>query len=114
MEIRITPFSFLASPGSSKTKTNAIFNRNKTPLDKPSYSNHSIRTKKTGSTNAKHFLILPKKNVNKLPVPPGISLSIPQQDSISDKKGILLYQQVERNKLFSNQSELVNRFHFKA
>ncbi|MCW9031340.1 MAG: hypothetical protein OQK58_07625 [Gammaproteobacteria bacterium] len=32
----------------------------------------------------------------------------------TNKKNILLYQQVEREKLFSNRAELVNRFNYKV
>lgn len=34
--------------------------------------------------------------------------------NITEKKGVLLYQQIERNKIFSEGTELVNRFHFKV
>ena len=37
-----------------------------------------------------------------------------QSPAAADKKGVLLYQQIERNKLFSNQSELLNRFNYKV
>ena len=37
-----------------------------------------------------------------------------QPPTVADKKGGLLYQQTEKNKLFSNQSELVNRFNFRV
>ena len=41
------------------------------------------------------------------------SSNIIQPKALVDKKGILLYQQIERNNLFSNNSELTNRFYFK-
>ena len=33
--------------------------------------------------------------------------------TLNNKKGILLYQNIERDNLFSNNVELVNRFHYK-
>lgn len=37
-----------------------------------------------------------------------------QAIATADKKGVLLYQQVEKNKITPNGIELVNRFHFKV
>lgn len=110
MDIRITPLSYLASPGKPNTKINTRYSPNLSPLDN---HNYSIRTKSSPATSSNQFLILPKKNRYKSPLVSGVTLNIPQPNRIADKKGVLLYQQVEKNKLLSEQPELVNRFHFR-
>ena len=120
MGVRVPHFSYLISPNESCTKTNAIYSRHKTPLEKSNYSALSIPIKNPRSTNSDGFLILSKKNIKK----PQLSLRtasnieesahITQQRGVADKKGVLLYQQIERNKLISNKPELVNRFNFKV
>lgn len=119
MDARITPFSYLVSPNKSCTHTNAIYRRQKAPLVKSTYSAPATAIKKPRSTNSDNLLILSKKNIK-----PQLSLRttsnidqtahIAQQRGVADKKGILLYQQTERNKLLPNNSELVNRFYFKT
>ena len=100
MDIRITPFTNLRT----QPKITHADNRNRfTDFNKPH------------KTTSKQLLLQlkPKKNLNNVLV---LSKKATASQPIVtlDKKGISLYQQVERNKLFSNGSELVNRFHFKV
>lgn len=92
MDIRITPFSKFTALTPLKIKSSTKNNENiivvsQTKIKQAEFDKiqHSIKQ----SSN----IIQPKELVN--------------------KKGILLYQQIERNNLFSNNSELTNRFYFK-
>ena len=102
MDIRITPFS------------------NFEPLTK-SRATHQHSTnyqKKSRSIKTGNSLTSPKRNVFQPAIKPKLSIKITSntvQPSIAmNKKGILLYQQTERNKLYANGTELINRFNFKV
>lgn len=102
MDIRITPFSTLRS----QPKTNLADNRNRfTDFNKsPATKSRQLilSTTKTPVKNLNNILVLSKKT------------TVTQPIAATDKKGLLLYQQIERNKLFSNGTELINRFHLKT
>lgn len=102
MDIRITPFSTLRS----QPKTNLADNRNRfTDFNKSLATKPRqllLLTKKTPTKNLNNMLMLSKKTTMAQPI------------AVADKKGLLLYQQIERNKLFSNGTELTNRFHLKT
>ena len=102
MDIKITPFSTLRS----QPKTNLADNRNRfTDFNKsPATKSRQLLllTKKTPTKNLNNMLVLSKKT------------TVAQPIAVADKKGLLLYQQIERNKLFSNGTELINRFQHKT
>lgn len=118
MDVRITPYSTLSNstlvaPKKSSSKTNYLYSRDRTQFDKPKRTFPTIQTKKRRSINNNSLLVLSKKNSKQPQFSIKITSSFNQPLAAADKKGVLLYQQVERNKLFSNQSELVNRFNYK-
>ena len=102
VDIRITPFSTF----SSHPKTSLADNRNrfthinKSPATKPKQL--LLSTNKIPTKNLNNIFVLSRKSTLVQPI------------AVTDKKGIFLYQQIERNKLFSNGAELVNRFHLKT
>lgn len=100
MDIRITPFTNLRT----QPKTTIADDRNR-----------FTDVNKSHKTTPKRLLlsITPKKNLNNVLVL-SKTTTVSQPIVAADKKGVLLYQQVERNKLFSNGPELINRFHFKV
>ena len=102
MDIKITPFSTLRS----QPKTNLADNRNR-------FTDFN----KSPATKSRQLLLpakkTPIKNLNNILVLSG-KATVAQSITIVDKKGILLYQQIERNKLFSNGTELINRFQHKT
>ena len=101
MELRITPLSHFATYNKTKAKNN--------------YSTFST----TKPTANKSLLILSKikadqPSTNKPQPSIKLSSNIFQPISINNnRKGVLLYQQIERDDSFSNRGELINRFHFK-
>jgi hypothetical protein len=102
VDIRITPFSTLRS----QPKTNLADNRNRfTDFNKsPATKSRQLllSTNKTPTKNLNNILVLSKKTTVARPI------------AVADKKGLLLYQQIERNKLFSNGTELINRLQLKT
>lgn len=102
MDIRITPYSTLRS----YPKENLVDNRNRfTHINKsPTAKSKQLifSTKISQPKNLNNIFILSKKT------------SVVQPNALTDKKGVLLYQQIERNKLFSNGTELLNRFNLKT
>jgi len=138
VDIRITPISSFSPLTKSNSITNRDSNRNSfstlnlsnrdTSLrnqllhDKtqPDKSHYLIPAKDLRSSNNQSLLLLSKKNTHT----PQYSIkatsdmiqpaSMAGTSSVADKKNVLLYQQIERNKLFSNNSELVNRFNYKV
>ena len=102
MDIKITPFSTLRT----QPKTNLADNRNRfTDFNKsPATKSRQLilSTKKTPVKNLNNMLVLSKKT------------TVAQPIAVTDKKGLLLYQQIERNNLFSNGTELINRFQLKV
>lgn len=136
MDVRITPLSNFSSPTKASGKNNAVnirdqfnsLNRNKLEFDKlhndkpgtvrtsPALSKHTfsfIPAKKPRASND-NLLVLSKNKLNPNRLSIKITSSRIQPAAVAEKKGVLLYQQLERNKLFSNGTELINRFNFKA
>jgi len=101
VEIRLTPFSnFPTATKKSAKQTYAHFHSKK-----PKTSIHLIGiTKKKASS----------LELNQTRSALKISSKVVPLREAEDKKGILLYQQIEKNKLFNNGNELVGRFHLKA
>lgn len=136
MDVRITPFSNFASLTKARGKNNSVnirdqfnsLNRNKIQLDR--LRSDKPRTTKTQFAISKHTLSpVPAKKLrsanngllvlsNNKSNPSRLSIKITssriQPPAVAEKKGVLLYQQLERNKLFSNGTELINRFNFKV
>ena len=109
MELRITPLSHFATYNKTKAKNNDSTFNTKNPT--------TFST--TKSTKNKSLLILSKikadqPSINKPQSSIKLSSNVFQPISISNnRKGVLLYQQIERDDSFSNRGELINRFHFK-
>ena len=101
MELRITPLSHFATYNKTKAK-----------------NNNSIFSTVKPTTNKKLLIIsrtkIEQPSINKPQPSIKLSSNIFQTININnDRKGILLYQQTERDNSFSNRAELVNRFNFK-
>ena len=117
MDVRVTPFSTnssysaLVSPRKSSANTRYFYNSDRSQFER---SIPSIQSKKSSSINNNNIPILPKRSSNNPNFSIKISSSMIQPSAVADKKGVLLYQQIERDKLFTNQSELVNRFNYKV
>ena len=131
VDVRITPYSNLVPLSKYSPKTSSVYNRNrseslnisnraillrnKTRLDQPQY----LKPAKSLHSNNNNLLLITKKNTK-----PQFSLKITpnivqptnkiQTSSVADAKRVLLYQQIERNKLSSNGAELINRFNYKV
>lgn len=101
MEIRVTPFSNFPSATKKSAKQGYTHFHSKKP--KPSIHLIGIAKKKTSPLE----LNKPRSALK-------ISSKVLPLREAEEKKGILLYQQIERNKMFNNGNELVSRFHFKA
>ena len=114
MDVRITPSSTLITPRKTSTQTNYYYGRNRTQFDKSKHTIPTIQAKIPHSVNNNNFLILSKKNTNKPQFSIKITSSMIQPPSVADKSGVLLYQQIERNKSLSNGAELINRFNYKV
>ena len=106
VDIRITPFS----AARSQPKINIADNRNRlahfsrsSPSNSKQLTSSSPARKNTATKSLNDILVLTNKP----------ELAQPST-TIADKKGVMLYQQLERNKLFSNGTELINRFHFRV
>ena len=104
MDIRITPISNFSSLNKSHKKDN-----------QSSYFTNQLKPK----TNKKLLLLAKSShhnitNFNQSKLSLKFSTKINPLHSTEDKKGILLYQQIEREKPISNGTELTNRFHFKV
>ena len=106
MDIRITPFTSYSSLTKKNSKTGINNNYSSFSATKP-------RAKKSilVLTSNKNNLTSIKKP--RLTLRLTSNLNQPIRPS-ADKKGVLLYQQIERDNLFLNKSELVNRFNFKV
>jgi len=105
-------FSSLTSPRrTGGTKQSVILTSNR--LDKPQTFNTG---KQLGSE--KNLLLISKKGASKprvfLKVMPNLNQNISQTPAIPGNNKVMLYQQIERNKSLSNNSELVNRFNYKV
>ena len=120
MDVRITPYSTQSSystllvPRKNSVKTNYSYNRDHSQLERLKPNISSLQSKKARSINNNSILVLSKRNSNKPKFSIRITSDMIQPPAAADKKGVLLYQQIERNKLFSNQSEVVNRFNYKV
>lgn len=136
MDVRITPLSNFTSRLNASSKNNEVNNRNqfnalnrhKVELDKlasdkpralrtsPAISKHTlsfIPAKNTRATNG-NLLVFTNNNGNPTRFSIKMTSNGIQPAAVAEKKGVLLYQQLERNKLFNNGSELVNRFNYKV
>ena len=102
MEIRASPFSNFPTATKKSAKQGYTHFHSKKP--KTSIHLVSIAKKKTS----------PLELINKPRSALKISSKVIPLREAEDKKGILLYQQIERSKIFNNGNELVNRFHLKA
>ncbi len=100
MDIRITPLSTFKS----HPKTSLGDNRNRfTDFNKsPATKSRRLFLSTIPAKKLNNILVLSKKT------------TVVQPITVADKKGVLLYQHIERNKLFSNGAELINRFHLKT
>lgn len=97
MNVRITPLSSFSSRP----------DHNKISIKQSNYSRAT--TQKTRTTN--NYPIASNKNVNHNQVPLKITLNLSQSPTtLMSKKGIVIYQQIERDKIFSEGVELTNRF----
>ena len=109
MELRITPLSHFATYNKTKAKNNDSTFNTKLPT--------TFSTNKP--TTNKSLLILSKEkidqpSINKPQALIKLSSNIFQPISVNnDRKGVLLYQQIEKDDFFSNRGEVVNRFHYK-
>ena len=101
MDIRITPLSSFTSMN-KPSKATAKNNFSTLNLQKPR------------SSKSKLLLTLPQKKTQKPQYLIKFTSKTSQPFAIADKKGVLLYQQVEKNKWLLNGAELVNRFHYKV
>ena len=131
MDVRITPILRLVPLSKSSPNINSVHNRNrfsslnisnrsspnrnnfiakKIQLDKPQY----LIPAKSLRLNTNNLLLISKKNTNSPQLSLKITPNINQTPNVPGEKKVLLYQQIERDKLFSTNSELVNRFNFKA
>ncbi len=136
MDVRITPFSNFSSLTKTSRKNNPLavrdkfnlLNRNKIQLnklrsEKPSTAKTqftvskssllSVPAKKLRSANNALLVLFNKKN-NPDRMPIKITSARIQPPTIAEKKGVLLYQQLERNNFYSNGTGLINRFNFKV
>lgn len=109
MDIRATSFSSLRSQPKSISLEhhNRSNNINKSSNFSPSTE---IKSKRKFLTNIPISKTQPKElnNIFILAKKEGSS------QTTADKKGVLLYQQVEKNKITPNGIELLNRFNFKV
>lgn len=130
MDVRITPYSNLVQLSNSRSKTSSVYSRNhsssyntpnsdssnrilllknNTRLDKP----HYLKPAKSIRSNNNNLLLITRKNSN-----PQFSLNMSpnmiQPPSVAGNKKVLLYQQIERNKLSSDGAELINRFNYRV
>ena len=134
MDVRITPYSNLVQLSNSRSKTSSVYNHNrpsslntsnsdssnrtlllrsKTRLDKP----HDLKPAKSIRSNNNNLLLITKKNTKpqfSLKMSPNISSNMIQPPSVAGNKRVLLYQQIERNKLSSDGVELINRFNYRV
>ena len=103
MNIQITSFSSL------------------TPLskNKPKFNSDLYNNKKIHSTNKNTLDVTPKikakkPNIIKTQLSLKTTSNVIQPSIQANKKGVLLYQQIEGDKIFLNGNELTNRFQFKV
>jgi len=86
-------------PGIKRDSKLSGFNHlNKPSLNTPQF----IAKQNTKSNDLNNVVLIKRITVELKPL------------GITDNKGVVLYQQVERNNVFSNKVELVNRFHHKV
>lgn len=103
--MNIRTISFSTPKFHAKAITNDNQNRfisiNKSPKTKTKTLLFATTSENKKTNDLNNILVLSKKK------------PITEPTAVSDKKGVLLYQKVERDNLFSNGAELINRFHFK-
>ena len=103
MNIQITSFSSLTPLSKNKPKVNSDLYNNK----------------KLHSTNKNTLDVVPKvkakkSNIINAQLSLKTTSNIVQPSIQANKKGVLLYQQIEGDKIFLNGNELTNRFQFKV
>ena len=97
MNLRITPLSSFSSRP----------DQNRISIKQANYP--TTTAKKTRTTN--DLVIVENKNVKQAQLPLNMtSNSFQAPTTLMSKKGIVTYQQIEREKLFSEGIELTNRF----
>lgn len=101
-------FSSLNLSGRSGSNRNLLIGRN-TRLDKSQY----LKPPKSIQSN-NNLLLISRKSTSKPKLALMVTPNINQIPNATGKKKVLLYQQIEGNKLFSNNSELANRFNYKV
>jgi len=107
VNIRITPF----------TTSNTQSKIDQTPKPIRFINPNKSTTTKSTTTKSKLLLIPAKKQTTKLNntfLLTNKKTMLVRPVVVADKKGVFLYQQIERDKSFLNGSELINRFHFKV
>ena len=139
MDVRVTPISIsrLAPTVKGKSSTSAAYQQNRlSSLNTgrnigPDGTKQNVLITRSNRLNSpqtfspakrsssiNNLLLISRKGASKprifLNVTPNLNQSINQSPSISGNKKVLLYQQIERNNLLSNNSELVNRFNYKV
>ena len=105
---RISPHNTGHTTALGDTNQNVLVTK-RNRLDKPQTFNTS---KRINSNN--NLLLVSKKGASKPRVFLKVIPNIHQSATVPAKKKVLLYQQIERNKLLENNSELVNRFNYKV
>lgn len=109
---RFSSFNTGHNLGKSGSKQSVLITRSNR-LNQPQTFNSSKRL----ATND-NLLLISRKGTSKprvfLKVTPGLTQNINQLPATPGNKKVLLYQQIERNNLLSNNSELVNRFNYKV
>ena len=128
MEIRITPF-IVNRPNTNLNKPE----KRQVQLNQPAFTDISKPTKRIQlSVTRKTQSQIPASNLKKFelntftakrsfqPLVPGKSglksslINNLQQPALNEQKGIALYRQIERNKLFSTGPELLNQLEYKV
>lgn len=105
MELRITPLSNFSPSIKPQTKEKSILFKSADFLIK---NNNSLLNSTNNISNKS------KSDNTKLSLRLNVEPKQVQSQERGEKKGVLLYQQIERNKIFSVGSELINRFHYKV
>lgn len=110
VDIRITPLSNVVKsrPKSTQELNHSRFITAK-KLKQPTQA--TPLTKKKIAKN--HLLVLSKKGINKPTLSVKTFSNRIQAPALADKKGVLLYRQIENNKLLHG-AELANRFNYKV
>lgn len=133
MDVRVTPIPRFVSGTNYKPGTPAGYQQNRltSAASGSSGIKHDVLITRTGQLNKpqtfnsskrpgvdNNLLLISRKEPGKprafLNVTPNLNQSVNQTPAIAGNKKVMLYQQIERNNLLSNNSELVNRFNYKV